>query len=221
MKKINLILFACSIALMLISCSKSSVKTTPLASLEIVNAVINSPGANLGSNPNTVYPGSYGQFGLIAGNSAIYVWPVGDSSQPYFNNNVTTVNGGIYSLFLAGGLTGVDTLLVHDTIPSYSDSSAGIRFINLSPGTNPVSIDIMGMANGSEAASLPYESITSFKKYSANSANTNYNFEIRDAVSDSLLYSFSQAPALFKNITIVIDGQLSDGSFGIFTVNNY
>jgi len=38
-----------------------------------------------------------------------------------------------------------------------TDSVAGIRFVNLSPVTSPVSVDIKGLSNGSEVTSLPYK----------------------------------------------------------------
>jgi len=206
----------------LFACNKSTFNLTPLSSLEIVNTVPASPGARLFGNPNAVAYGSYGQFGLLAGNNAqIYVWPTGDSLHPYYNSNLAAVNGGIYSLYLTGTDPQKNTLLLKDTIPSYSDSSMGIRFINLSPDSGPVNINIAGAANGSSVPSLPYTSITSFMTFSANSANSGgYNFEIRNA-SDSLLAAYSQNIIPFKNVTIVINGMLSDGSFAAFTVNNY
>jgi hypothetical protein len=204
------------------ACNKSTVNLTPLSSLEIINSVPGSPGAQLSSNPNAVGYSSYGQFGLLAGNSAqVYVWPTGDSLHPYYNSSLAAVNGGIYSLYLISNNPQQNTLLLKDTIPSYTDSSMGIRFINLSPDAGPVNIDIAGTANGSTVPSLPYTSITSFNKFAANAANSGgYNFEIRNA-ADSLLTTYTQNIVYFKNVTIVINGMLADGSFAAFTVNNY
>jgi hypothetical protein len=205
------------------SCSKSTVNLTPLSSLEIVNAAIASPGAQLGSNPTVVPYGGYGQFGLLAGNNAaVYVWPTGDSANPYVNTSLMAVNGGIYSLYLASA-NKADYLLLKDTIPTYSDSSCGIRFINLSPGSNPLSIDIAGNNAGSTVSSLPYKSITVFQKFSANAANNaaGYAFEIRNASDSTLLTTIQVTPPYFKNVTIAINGLVSDASISGFTVNNF
>jgi hypothetical protein len=206
------------------SCNKSGVTAIPVSSLEIINAISASPGAQLNANPNAVYYGSYGQFGILAGSSTgIYVFPTGDSLHPYVNTSLAAVSGGIYSLYL----TGTDqqaALLLKDTIPSYTDSSTGFRFINLSPGSSPLSINIQGNYAGTIAGSLAYKAITSFGTYSANSDvlnNGGYTFEIRNAADSTLLTTVQVTPPVFKNQTIAIEGLVSDGSINAVVVNNY
>ena len=222
MKNLILIFFGC--AMFAVACNKSTVNLTPLSSLEIINTVPNSPGAMLFSNPNAVPSGAYGQFGLLAGNNAqIYVWPTGDSLHPYYNSPLSAVNGGIYSLYLIGNDPQTNTLLFKDTIPSYADSSMGTRFINLSSDAGPLTIDFLDTAVHPMVSNLLYKSITPFYKLPANSDiinNGGYNFEIRDTAGN-VLYTQNQSAVTFKNVTIVTNGLVADGSFSAFIVNNY
>jgi hypothetical protein len=223
MKQVTFLLLASIVILGLNSCTKSNVVFSPLSSLEIVNTVPNSPGAQLFGLPNAVAYGSYGQFGLIASNSTqIYVWPTGDSAMPYYNTTIAAVNGGIYSLYLTGPSQN-NAILMKDTIPSYTDSICGIRFINLSPDSKPVSVNIAGLPSGSLVSSLAYTSITAFNKLPAgNVAITNgYTFEIRNAADSTLLITYQQSVLPYKNQTIVFNGLEADMSFKAFTVNNY
>jgi hypothetical protein len=70
---------------------------------------------------------------------------------------------------------------------------------------------------------VPYKSITGFKTYSATAAANaaGYAFEIRNAADSTLLTSITVTPPYFKNLTIAINGLVSDGSISAFTVNNY
>jgi hypothetical protein len=219
--KMKIIQWVLIISICLSGCKKNTLNPIPLSSVEIVNTVANSPGAQLNSNTNIVVYNSYGQFGLPAGaNTSIYVFPVGDSTNPYYYTTLSLVNGGIYSLYLSGNNQNT-ALLFRDTIPSYSDSVMGIRFINLSSDSGPVNVNVMGAANGSTVPSLNFQAITSFQTFSVNAANSGgYTFEIRN-VADSVLSTYSQVPFPFKNITIVFSGLVGDGTFSAFTVNNY
>jgi hypothetical protein len=220
MTKLTGLLFFCA----LIACNKTTVNLTPLSSMTIVNAVPGSPGAMLAAYSSPVYPGSYGQFGLIVtSNPLIYVWPTGDSTHPYYNSSLSAVNGGIYSLYLTGTDPQTNTLLFKDTIPSYSDSLMGTRFINLSSDSGPLTFDFMDTAVHPLVSNLSYKSITSFKTLPAGSAiinNGGYNFEVRDTAGN-ILFTLNQAAVTFKNVTIVTSGLVGDGSFSAFTVNNY
>jgi hypothetical protein len=141
--------------------------------------------------------------------------------------------GKIYSLFLCGADTNSpDYLLTTDSIPYYepTDSDMGVRFVNLSTGSNPISINLEGSANGSEVSSLAYKGITTFKSYVNNSTTVDYMFVIRDAATgDSLAqfdflqnYSINNGYGLtdpitrdlltFKCITIAIYGSESNST---------
>lgn len=101
--------------------------------------------------------------------------------------------GGIYSLFLCGSdTTNPDYLFTSDSLPFYpsGDSVTGIRFVNLSAGSNPISINLEGNPNGSEVSSLPYKSITGFKPYTDNSTTQDILFVVRDAATGDSLTQF-------------------------------
>lgn len=141
-----------------------------------------------------------------------------------FNGVLNLSAGGLYSLFITGkDTTAPDYLLVRDTVPLHTDSTTGIRFVNLSTNSSPVSVDIRGQANGSEVSSLSYKAITGFKSYAATSAISRYTFEFRDMASGNLLASYTLtgvntiAPTipntvLFRNLTIALIGQPSGGT---------
>jgi hypothetical protein len=99
--------------------------------------------------------------------------------------------GSLYSLFITGeDTTNPDFLFVQDTLTVIRDSSVGIRFVNLSTASNPISINLEGNANGSEVGNLPYKGITSFKPYINNSTTIDYLFVVRDAATGDSLTQF-------------------------------
>ena len=153
---------------------------------------------------------------------AIYNYPdTMAQSAPLFNLALNLQPGTIHTLFLTGTLTAPDTLLTTDVYPYHpsSDSSVGVRIVNLSPGNAPISVNVTGNANGSEVSSLSYKGITGFKMYPATSAVAHYNFEFRDAVSGTLLGSYDMTGVnatagtntrRFRNFTLAFMGLPTD-----------
>jgi len=218
-----------------LSCSKQS--ANPTASLTLINAVPGSTPSLVtnfsGASPIVWYKNA---LKLVYGTStsanlalayqgdqklAIYLYPdTTDHSKPLFNLDLHLQPGNIHTLFLTGTLTEPDTLFTTDIIPYYpfSDSSMGIRFVNLSAGSNPVSINIAGLANGSETGSLSYKGITGFKRYAATAAVSKYSFEFRDAATGTLLGSFdvtgvnalASNARRFRNFTLAFMGSPTD-----------
>lgn len=86
-------------------------------------------------------------------------------------------------------------------------SDLPVRFINLSAGSAPISVNVQGNANGSTVSSLPYKSLTDFMNFATKTANTQYIFEFRDAASGTLLTTFTWNVVPFKNITLCVIGQ--------------
>jgi hypothetical protein len=128
-----------------------------------------------------------------------------------------------------------DTLFTTDTPPYHppSDSTIGLRFVNLSPASAPVSVNITGGANGSEVSSLPYKSITDFNNYPATAAISDYNFEFRDAATgaligsydvtgiNTLLYGFNNT-RLHRNLTLALLGLPGDpATLKIMLIESY
>jgi hypothetical protein len=173
-------------------------------------------------------PGGMDTTYVVQGNDTL---DIGPKTSDIFLYDVSDFKpGGIYSLFLTGADTNSpDYLLTIDSIPYYepSDSVMGIRFANLSTGSNPISVNLEGSSNGSEVSSLPYKGITTFKQYVNNSTTTDFLFVIRDAATgDSLTqFDFLQSGSFndgygltdpnnsylltFKNVTIAIFGSES------------
>jgi hypothetical protein len=67
----------------------------------------------------------------------------------------------------------------------------GVRFVNLSAGSAPVNFSITGATTGPEVSGLAYKSMTAFKMYPATSTVSNYNFEVRDPATNTLLASYN------------------------------
>jgi hypothetical protein len=191
----------------MLACTKQ--KSAPgTASLTIINAVPNSTPSLVtnfsGTEPIVWYNNALKLLYATVGNTnqttaysgeqplAIYRFPDTTAhSTPLYNLVLNLEPGAMYTLFLTGTLAAPDTLFTTDWPPYHptADSTMGIRFVNLSAGSNPVSVNITGSANGSEVSSLPYKGITDFKKYLTTSTITAYKFEVRDAGTGALLGS--------------------------------
>ncbi len=194
------------------SCSKQS-SPPPPSSLTIINAVVGSAPlvTNFsGTDPITWYLGAdkiaYNTFSTsdyydnnqLASYSgmqqlALYQYPdTLQKDKPLFNLALNLPSGSINSLYLTGTVDTPDTLFTVERLPFHavSDSGAGIRFVNLSPNSAPVSINILGKDNGSEVAALPYKGITGFKSYPASQDISSYTFEFRDAATGTLLTTY-------------------------------
>jgi hypothetical protein len=234
------------------ACQKTgSIPATPKpVSLTVLNAIPGSnsiiPVLNSGSYntywifANQIGYGNFTEYSPPGGQDTTFVVQVDDtlnvgpkSSNTLFFGILDLQPGSIYSLFLTGADTSSpDFLLTTDSIPSYgpADSVMGIRFVNLSTGSNPISINLEDNSNGSEVTSLPYKEITSFKQYVNNSTIQDYLFVVRDVSTgdsltqfDFLLSGFvnngyglidpSTSQVLtFKNVTIAIFGSEANGS---------
>jgi hypothetical protein len=217
MKQISYLLIVVTIAI--ISCKKDAIKTAPLASINITNAIVSGATAKFGSNATTIANNNYTQFTLNAGASIMYVYPSDDSLHPYFNGSLIANQGEVYSLFLAGIATSVDTVLIKENIPYRTDSTAGIRFINLASNNGALNITQSTTPTVNEVTGLGYKSYTEFKSYPGlyNSAPT---FQVRKA-DGTLLTSFAFTTSTvprFANVTLVI--RQNGTGVAVFMVKN-
>jgi hypothetical protein len=215
-------------------CSKQA-SLHPVASLNVINALPASAPLILVQGSIAPAIGEFGSIGALSyASTAVLTAPSGSESFYVVQDNVDTMSinaqggdfmfsgtlnftaGGLYSLFITGADTSnPDYLLVQDTPPAQTDSTVGIRFVNLSTGSNPVSVDIQGQPNGSTVSSLAYKNITSFANFAATSSVSSYIFEFRDATSGNLLASYTLSgvnSVLFKNLTIALIGQPAGGT---------
>lgn len=236
MKKITYLTLVVSVAV-LFSCKKESPGTRPLASLNLVNAVVglsslqvnfnNAEGFDyysyISNSGVTVYFGSNNVYSVIAGrNVPMAVINASDTTTTLFNTTLNLVNGGVYSLYLAGQLGSIDTVMVKDQIPNYTDSVTGLRFINLSQGSLPVNVTMAATPGTNEFANVVYKQISGFNSYPAGAANSSYTFNVYQASSDSLLASYSFTPVPFQSSTLALIGQETGPNAGleIMQINN-
>jgi hypothetical protein len=212
MKYLNQLLTLSAAVLLLTSCKKDEVETSPLTSINIVNAVAGGTTAKLGTNATNISNNGNAQMAVIAGENNLYVWPVADSAHPYYTNpKFVSQDREVYSLFLTGTPTAPDAILVKENIPYRTDSTAGIRFINLAPNTDgkPLFITTAASPTTVEADNLAYKQMTDFKSYPG-LFNSTYTFEIRNDTCASpkpplATYAFSaSAVPRFANVTLVI-----------------
>lgn len=199
------------------SCKKQEIETTPLASLQIIDAVVGGETLTFGTNVTKVAVNSATAFGVLTGNRQVKLEA---SRVVYYNQAHDFANGGVYSLFLAGTPTSVEPVfLKEEHIVQHINNVFGVRVINLSKGSRGIMVNLEGSVAGSLFSSADYKSLTEFKEVSAEGSQV---FEFRDAVSGELIQSF-QVPdydiARFRNITLVFAG--SAGAELVFRINNY
>lgn len=227
MRKVYQLAAVLSTVIIFSSCKKDEIKITPLSSINITNAILGGISAKLGSNAATISNNANTQFGLVAGQNNLYVYPSSDSAHPYYTNDkFSTSQGEVYSLFLSGTPVAVDAVLLKETIPYRTDSTAGIRFINLAPNTSnkALNITLSTTHTVNEVSNLAYKQLTDFTSY-AGLYNSTYTFQIRNDTSAApkpplatFAFTAAQVPR-FANITLVIRQDGANG-LSIFRVNN-
>ncbi len=235
MKVSKLIMIPAVLIVMVSGCHKSGGVVVSPASITVVNAVVNSQPVipvfgttgpiTYFTSAQTVGYGGFQLYSPLSGANSLYVVQntstdtiLNGHNSYFFNGTLNLIAGGITRSSWWALIRSMLILYLCGIIsPIHADSTVGIRFINLSPGSNAVSINIQGNANGSEVSSLAYKGMTSFKSYAATSAflSNGYTFEFRDATSGTLLTSAStgnysylfpggQSLPLFRNFTLAL-----------------
>ena len=227
MRKIHLVLFSTVIfSLMIVSCKKElTSKASGTSSLTIVNGVVGNSylytnfngdksNGEYYSGISSVDYGFSGFYNSYYGQQKLGLYQLPDTnanSKPVLGLTLNLPINTIHTLFLMGTPQNADYMLTTDQLPYHapSDSTMGLRFVNIAQGTGSVTVNIAGQANGSEVADLAYKGVTSFKNYNAGSAVSSYTFEFRDKASGTLLGS------------CVVDGVNIDGSTGVPNIRRY
>lgn len=209
--------------LILVSCKKQEIKTTSLASIQITNAVVGGSELRFGTNAATIPNNTYTVYGILTGSQVLKLSSTIAPNLMYYNQTKDFVNGGVYSLFLTGTPTEVESVfLKEENIPSHTTDVFGVRVINLVAGGVPISVNLQGSANGSFVSSLVYKAISTFKDVSSVSAEGDKVFEFRNAATGDLITSFTVPNydlPIFRNITLVFGGVL--GTEIVLRANNY
>lgn len=225
--------------------NENLVKPVPISALTIVNASIgsspvaadfNGDSIQWFSDARTIGYGSSYEYSMPSGRIITTLYQMSDTMNGVYYGFLDLEPAGIYSLFLCGqapqsGKIDMDTLFINDNPPYYSasDSVTGVRFVNLSFGSNPISVNIQGMQSQPIVKSLAYKSLTGFTAFPATATNPvtkKYIFEFRDASSGTLIttYSYSSIQR-FKNVTIALKGlagvTTGVSAQGAFLINNF
>lgn len=220
---IKLLLLGCLYSM--VSCKKVGIEMQPIGSLRIVNAVVGGGTVKLNSNTlDSVSSNNVKVFSLHAGISSVYVYPVSDPAHPYVNEQLQIGDGEMYSLFLGGISSVIDTLLSRDNFPEHLDSVCGVRFVNMYYNSPTLNITLSTSAGMPEFSNVGYKSVTPFKTYPALAKNGSYIFQVRDATTGALLLSYTLVVPRFFNVTLALKGIVggtSSKGLGVIRVNNY
>lgn len=210
-------------AIILGSCKKQEAKLTPLASIQITNAVVSGNSLQFGTNMVTIPNNAYSAYSILTGSQVLKLSSTVAPNLIYYNQTKDLVNGGVYSLFLSGTPAAVESVfLKEENIPSHTTDVFGARVINLSTGSVPISVNLKGSANGSFVSSLAYKAISNFNDVSSLASEGTKTFEFRNASTEELIITFDVPDydlPRFRNITLVFAGSV--GSESIIRVNNF
>ncbi|EDM38481.1 hypothetical protein PBAL39_20450 [Pedobacter sp. BAL39] len=231
----NLILFLS--ILILASCKKDGPKFSPLASLNVADAVVGGGNVKLNTNVrDSATINSYRLFQLNASNATgIRLYPTNNPTATYYSQVHEIVNGGIYSLFLTGTAAEPESVFVKDEIPPFSqDSIVRVRVINCSPNSSAISVSLASAPATNIVNNLAYKSLTTFNSLPLRTTipvGSNV-FQVRDS-NGAVLATYtlpasgtiSVAASRFKCITLVIKGLVGTTSgasaFGVYAMSNY
>lgn len=251
MKKLEILIP--SLLLVFMSCSKNEHDVRQKSSYTIINATsdISSARTYLADHdipwktlPTTDAIAQYrsSNFGAWAGNNMIRVVNGADTTQLlYGSSKIENLEPATWNTFFLCGnaIVGYDGIFIkNEALTNYADSVIGIRFINLSSNSTPISV-VLFNANGTvEVNSIAYKQKSAFINYPSKQATDSIRFILKDvATGDSLTKyvlpktptspytTVSLAHSRFKNITLVIKGLQGTTSgvnaFAIFPVPHY
>jgi hypothetical protein len=218
------------------SCKKEGPTFSPLASLNVANAVVGGRNVKLNTNVRdsaNLY--GFKLFQVIPGETAIKLFPTNNPAAPYYQQTNTTVNGGIYSLFLTGTAATPESIFVKDEIAPFSqDSILRVRIVNCSVGSSAISVTMGSSPTVSLFSNLSYKTVSAFNSIDLKTriATGGNIFQLRNAAGTVLATytlpatgTVSVASSRFKNITLVVKGLFGTTSgsdaFGVFAMANY
>ena len=138
--------------------------------------------------------------------------------KPLISTSMETAPGASYLMFIIGTKSNPDFSVVKDSFPSaiLSDSSFFIRFSNISE-ESPVSVNIKGQAVGSLVQQLPFKSSSGFHAIRIDKNLPDYEFEIRDQASGTLITSYHliginsdiafSVAMMYQPLTLILTGR--------------
>lgn len=215
------------------SCKKTTYNNQTTGALNVINAAADLPSVNVyfsdSLGPSYEYqrpisPGTSYEWGVGTGDIAVTINSSADTANALYKGHIQVRAGGIYSLYVLGGQSKDNTLLLEDTIPVQKDSAIGVRFINLSSDSKPFTVNLAeNDPTQFEFSNLGYKQVSAFKTYPKNDA-MGYNFEVRDQASGDLVTSLSLYYTYYKSYTLMIYGSIDPSSptpVAIGQINNF
>lgn len=239
-KKLNNIitLFIALLAYGLVGCEKSNPAPPASASLTIVNAIVGSMALYTNFNGGTklqyyktaqqIAANGFIEVGGYIGDVPLSLSQITDTLHTVYNSILTIEPNSIHSLFLTGTLAAPDSYFTTDNVLPVTDSAVNIRFVNISTGISPVTVDVSTSPTTPIVSNLAYKSASDFQHFVAKKGipvSGSYVFEFRDAATAKLLTSYTLLstdiiPAkLNKSITLILKGTSTAPS--ILLVNNF
>lgn len=100
------------------------------------------------------------------------------------------------SLFYVGDKAHPDTMLIREEFPThvYGDSTFSVRFLNLSPGSNPVRVEVDGEAQPL-VSNLAYKTRSGWNTFSARLDAGTYVIRFRDQANGNEIASYTISDA--------------------------
>jgi hypothetical protein len=114
-------------------------------------------------------------------------------------------------------------VIVKDTIPYLTDSTCGVRIINLIPGSPGFNVTLSTSPTVNEVSNLGYLQYTGFKIYPAKALNKTYLFQFKKVSDNSSIGTYTLSTPYFANVTLAVKGTMSGTNvtgFGVIRVAN-
>ena len=209
----------------LLSCGDDDNHPIPTAAIKIINATVEAGlimpknfDFNISNRAGTAIPfGGSERFTLPANTPTdLLLVKADDTLTTVLNETVNFEEGTIYSFFAAGRFPNVESVLIRDEFINYQDSTFGVRFVNMSPDSEALSVRISDtMAN--VVTDLGYKGASTFSPLPATGQGGTYTFEFVNE-NDEVLAATSFDPiserAVFQNVTLALVGLADDGTGG-------
>lgn len=145
-----------------------------------------------------------------------------DTLKPIYNETKQFNGGDFYTLYLAGRPGSIDPILVKENIPLRTDSTTGVRFVNLCQDCGVVNVNIENSPAGSFISNLPFKTVSEFKSLPATAKVNAYEFQVTDPITGEQISSYWYSNlARMRNVTLILRG-LGNGSvyLEVVRINN-